>query len=300
MRETLIVERIRRLAQESTVDKTIIRGIGDDCAILRPRPDEDLVFTSDFMLEGRHFTLDTHKPADIGHKALARSLSDLAAMGAEPVFCLVSLAIPAALAGAWVNGFYRGLLALAGKYKVTLAGGDLARFEQITVDVTCCGRVPRGKALLRSGAKPGDRIYVTGELGGSAQGFETRKGKCWLRHLRPDPRIAAGIALRRVGVSAAMDLSDGLSLDLARLCNESKTGAAITQALPLAAGASLNQALHGGEDYELLFTAPPRRKIPQRIGLLPVTAIGVMTDEHPGEILLDGSPLPLQGFDHFA
>jgi thiamine-monophosphate kinase len=296
MRETLIIERIRQLAQDFTGDKTVIRGIGDDCAILRPRANEDLVFTSDFVLEGRHFTLDSHKPADIGHKALARSLSDLAAMGAEPVFCLVSLAIPASLSGAWITGFYKGLLALAGKYHVTLAGGDLARFEKVVADITCCGRVPRGTALLRSRAKPGDRIYVTGELGGSAYGFETRKGKHWKRHLHPEPRIAAGIALRKARISAAMDLSDGLSLDLARLCKESKTGAEIfSEHLPLAPGASIRHALHGGEDYELLFTATPKLKT-----LLPVTEIGMMTKQHPGKILLDGAPLRSKGFDHFS
>lgn len=300
MRETMLVERIRRLAQNSAGDQRVIRGIGDDCAILRPRANEDLVFTSDFVLEGRHFTLDTHKAADIGHKALARSLSDLAAMGAEPVFCLVSLAIPAASAGSWVSGFYRGLLALAGSFRVTLAGGDLARFEKVAVDVVCCGRVPRGQALLRSGARPGDRIYVTGELGGSAHGFEMRKGRNWRRHLRPEPRITAGIALRKAGASAAMDLSDGLSLDLARLCAESKTGAEITRQLPVAVGATTDQALNGGEDYELLVTISPRRIMPARIGLLPITQIGVMTKQHPGEILFDGRPLSARGFDHFA
>jgi thiamine-monophosphate kinase len=297
MRETLIIERIRQVAQDFAGDKTVIHGIGDDCAILRPRANEDLVFTSDFVLEGRHFTLDTHKPADIGHKALARSLSDLAAMGAEPVFCLVSLAIPASLSGStWITGFYKGFLALAGKYHVTLAGGDLARFEKVVADVTCCGRVPHGTALLRSGAKPGDRIYVTGELGGSAHGFEAQKGKNWKRHLRPEPRIEAGIALRKAGISAAMDLSDGLSLDLARLCKESKTGAEIAaKHLPIAPGASITHALHGGEDYELLFTAPPKLKM-----RLPVTDIGVMTKQHPCKILLDGAPLLSKGFDHFS
>jgi thiamine-monophosphate kinase len=303
MRETLIVERIRQFAQRSPVDKTIIRGIGDDCAILRPRAKEDLVFTSDFVLEGRHFTLNTHKPADIGHKALARSLSDLAAMGAEPVFCLVSLAVPASLSktSAWITGFYKGLLALAGEYKITLAGGDLARFEKVVADVICCGRVPRGTALLRSSAKPGDRIYVTGELGGSALGFETRKGKSWKQHLRPQPRVTAGIALRKAGVSTAMDLSDGLSLDLARLCKESRVGAEIfSKKLPRAPRASIHHALHGGEDYELLLTAPSKRKIPACIGPLQVTEIGVITRRHPGEILMDDRPLSPEGFDHFS
>jgi len=184
MRETQLVDRIRKLAGASKQQNSIIKGIGDDCAILRPRANEDLVFTSDFVLEGRHFTLETHAAADVGHKALARSLSDLAAMGSEPVFCLVSLAVPARLAERWVPEFYKGLLTLAKKYKITLAGGDLAQFDKVVADVICCGRVPRGKAMLRSAAKPGDRIYVTGELGASAQGLASKQGKNFRRHLR--------------------------------------------------------------------------------------------------------------------
>jgi thiamine-monophosphate kinase len=150
MRETDLVDKIRRLAGRSP----LVRGIGDDCAILRPRANEDLVFTSDFALEGRHFTLKTHTAADIGHLALARSLSDIAAMGAEPVFCLVSLAMPRNFA---VQRFFKALLTLAGQHKVTLAGGDLARFDKVLVDVICCGRVPHGQATLRHPPRPGGR-----------------------------------------------------------------------------------------------------------------------------------------------
>lgn len=289
MRETQIIASLRKLAASGPRDRAVITGIGDDCAILRPGANEDLVFTSDFLLEGRHFTRETHSPGDIGHKALARSLSDLAAMGAEPVFCLVSLAIPADLAGTWVTRFYKGLLALAAKYKITLAGGDLARFEKIVADVTCCGRVPRGKALLRSAAKAHDAIYVTGEL-----------GKSWRRNLRPEPRIEAGIALRRLGIHAAIDLSDGLSLDLHRLCLESQLSAEINADLPIARNATLDEALHGGEDYELLVTAPPKQQIPSRIGKLPITRIGLITAGHPGRVLLNGRRLEPKGFDHFA
>jgi thiamine-monophosphate kinase len=285
MGETQIVQRIRKLASAGFTDKRIIEGIGDDCAVLRPRANEDLLFTSDFVLEGRHFTIETHTARDIGHQALARSLSDLAAMGAEPVFCLVSIAIPPGFEGTWLQGFYKGLLTLAARYKTTLAGGDLARFDRILADVTCCGRVPRGKAILRSGAKPGDRIYVTGALGAPA--------------LRAEPRIAAGVALRRFGTSAGMDLSDGLGLDLYRLCLESNASAELTADLPVAPGATLEQALYGGEDYELLFTAGPRRKIPRKIGDLPVTCIGVMTAGRPGRVRLDGRSLRPKGFDHF-
>lgn len=279
MRETQIIQRIRKLAAVSRRGRTLIQGIGDDCAILRPAANEDLVFTSDFLLEDRHFTRKTHSPADIGHKALARSLSDLAAMGAAPAFCLVSLAIPADLTGSWLTRFYKGLLALADKYKIALAGGDLARFEQIVVDVICCGRVPRGKALLRSAAKPDDSIYFTGQL-----------GKDWRRNKRPDPRIEAGLALRRLGVRAAMDLSDGLSLDLHRLCLESHVSAEITADLH-------GQALHGGEDYELLFTTS--RPIPRSLASVPVTKIGVITRGRPGRILFQGRPLKPRGYDHF-
>jgi thiamine-monophosphate kinase len=291
MRETQIIERIRGLARFR--HPSVVRGIGDDCAILRPRANEDLVFTSDFVLEDRHFTLATQTAADIGHKALARSLSDVAAMGAAPVFCLVSLAVPAALTTAWIQRFYKGLLALAQQHRITLAGGDLARFDKVVADVTCCGRVPRGKALLRSAAKPGDRIYVTGQLGEAAH-------SAWRRPLRPQPRIEAGLALRRLGIAAAIDLSDGLSLDLARLCRESNVSAEISSELPIARGASLEEALHGGEDYELLFTAPSNKKIPLALGPLGVTQIGVITRGHAGQVKLDGRPLPSKGFDHFA
>ena len=300
MRETAIVDQIRRFSSGKFNGKQIIKGIGDDCAVLRPRSGEDLVFTTDFVLEGRHFTLDTHTAADIGYKALARSLSDLAAMGSEPVFCLVSLAVPAEGAARRVKGFYRGLLSLASKYKITVAGGDLSRFEKMLADVICCGRVPSGRALLRSGAQPGDQVYVTGELGGSAHGLATRSGKSWRRHLRPEPLIEAGIALRKLGVTACMDLSDGLSLDLARLCRESNCSAEIRNVLPVAKGATFEQALHGGEDYELLFTAPPNRKIPPRIAQLPITRIGQITRGKSGQAVFEGRLLKSKGFDHFA
>jgi thiamine-monophosphate kinase len=301
MKETQVVARIRKFAESTSRQQSIIKGIGDDCAVVRPRVGEDLVFTTDFLLEDRHFTLATHSPADLGHKALARSLSDLAAMGAEPVFCLVSLGVPAKLIGSWVTGFYRGLMTLARRFNITLAGGDLSRFDKVITDVMCCGRVPRGKALLRSGAKAGHRIYVTGRLGASAHGFAAKQGAAWRHHLRPEPRVGAGLVLRTLGVSAAIDLSDGLSLDLHRLCLESKVGAEIDSRLPIARGATVDEALNGGEDYELLFTAPASIRIPRTIGKLPVTPIGVITKtDRPGTVLFQGKRLRPGGFDHFA
>lgn len=291
---------IRRIAARDCAPHLLAQGIGDDCAVVQPRAGEDLVFTTDFTLEGRHFERDTHTAADVGHKALARSLSDLAAMGAEPVFCLLSLALPAALTGNWLKSFYRSLLALADHHHVALAGGDLARFDKVIADVMCCGRVPRGRAMLRSGAKPGDSIYVTGALGASAHGFGERRGESWRRHRRPTPRVLAGLALRKLGVKACLDLSDGLSLDLARLCRESGVSAELETGLPIAKGATLDEALHGGEDYELLFTAAPAKRVPRILDGLPVTRIGIITRGLPGQVRLQGRALTPQGFDHFA
>jgi thiamine-monophosphate kinase len=295
MRETEIINSIRTLALKNYRDKTLKLGIGDDCAVLRPRAQEDLVFTSDFVLEDRHFTLATHSPAAIGEKALARSLSDLAAMGAKPVLCLVSLAVPVKLNGPFVNRFYQGLLRMANRYSISLAGGDLARFDKVIADVTCCGRVPRGKALLRSGAKVGQRIFVTGKLGAAAHAFAAG------RPILPVPRLDAGIALRKLGVSAAIDLSDGISLDLARLCRESNVSADIfSSSLPLSRHATLEEALNGGEDYELLFTAPRKLKVPGAIAKLAIRDIGMITRGRAGDVFLDGQPIQSKGFDHFA
>lgn len=298
-RETALIRQIRNLAGNAA-SKSVLQSIGDDCAVVRPPANRDLVFTTDFVLENRHFTLDTHTPGEIGHKALARSLSDLAAMGAEPLFCLVSLGVPSNLAARFIPRFYKGLLALGAMYNITLAGGDLAQFPNVIADVMCCGTVPRGKALLRSAAKVGDTIYVTGVLGSSALGFRTRRGQAWKQHRNPQPRVGIGLELRRLGVTCAMDISDGLSLDLARLCEESNVGAELNSPLPIARGASLEDALHGGEDYELLFTASPRRKMPLAIDGLNITKIGRITPRAAHAITLDHHPIPKRGFDHFA
>ena len=246
-----------------------------------------------------HFRRATHTAREAGYKALARGLSDIAAMGGEPRFCLLSLAVPEWADQAWIDGFYRGFLSLARRAATPLAGGDLARAKKMACDVTVCGAVPRNAALLRSGARPGDAIYVSGKLGGSALGLAQGRGRGWRRHVSPEPRLALGQFLRdRLGASAAMDLSDGLSLDLNRMCIASRVSAAIV-APPVFPGASLHQALHGGEDYELLFTAPPNRRPPPNFEGLPLTCIGMITKGRAGAVLLDGKPLAPLGFDHF-
>jgi thiamine-monophosphate kinase len=271
----------------------LVLGIGDDCAIYRPRGStEDLLFTTDLFVENVHFRRETHRPEDAGWKALARGLSDIAAMGGEPRFCLLSLALAPWTGPRWVDRFYTGLL----RHGTPLAGGDLGHADQLAADIVVCGAVPRRKALRRDGARPGDGIYVSGRLGGSTAGLATARGAAWKRHLRPEPRIALGRFLReRVRTTAAMDLSDGLSLDLRRLCVASGVAAEIV-APPVYRGATLDQALHGGEDYELLFTA--RGDVPAEFDGIPLTRIGTIRKGRPGDILLDGAALPPLGYDH--
>lgn len=312
-------------------------GIGDDCALLRMRPDEELAVTTDLSIAGRHFRLDWHSPESVGHRTLARGLSDLAAMGARPVAAFLSLGLPPDLTMTpggktaprpWIDRFYNGLLALAEVHKTPLAGGDLAESPVAVADIVLTGVVPRGKALLRTGARAGDLLYVTGSLGGAAAGLarlaelagaagRTRPGPPAIpkrlrgllaAHLYPQPRVAQGLWLQRRGVaSAALDLSDGLSTDLTHLCEESGVAAEVeAAALPVHPDASMEQALHGGEDYELLFAAPSSARIPRAIAGIPVTRIGRITLARPGgpaiTLVTDGvgEALRAQGWEHFS
>jgi thiamine-monophosphate kinase len=289
----------RRVARAAARSAGLVLGIGDDCAIFRPRAGEDLLFTTDMLIEDTHFRRHTHSAVDAGWKALARSLSDIAAMGGEPRFCLVSLALAPWCGPRWVDGFFRGLLRLAGRAGTVLAGGDLSHAERMAADVVVCGSAPRGGALRRSTARAGDAIYVSGLLGASALGLASGRGEAWKRHLRPEPRLALGRFLRaRLRASAAMDLSDGLSLDLHRLCLASGLSAEI-EAPPCFPGATLAQALHGGEDYELLFTMRPSARVPAEFEGVPLTPIGAMRQGRAGAVKLAGRPLPPLGYDHF-
>ena len=304
--EGTITERLRKAAVIPP-GSPVILGIGDDCAIYRPRGSaDDLLFTTDMFIEGVHFLQETHKPAQAGRKALARSLSDIAAMGGAPRFCLISLCVPAwanAANSAWTDRFFDGILDLAATTGTVLAGGDLSHGETLACDVTVCGAVPRGTALRRSGARPGHEIYVSGALGGSALGLAAKKGKPRQRHLGPEPRLSLGKFLREhLRATSAIDLSDGLSLDLRRVCLASGVDAEIA-APPRFPGASLEQALHGGEDYELLFTVPAGVKVPGSFEGLPLTRIGSIVRDAGGDggvVRLNGKPLPALGYDHFV
>ena len=293
--ERTITERLGKLVRIPP-SSALIAGIGDDCAIYRPRGSaDDLLFTTDLFIEGVHFLRETHKAADVARKALARSLSDIAAMGGTPTFFLASVCLPKWATDRWIQDFFDTLAAS----EVILAGGDLSRGETFACDVTVCGTVPRGTALLRSGARPGHEIYVSGTLGGSALGLATQKGKSKKRHLNPEPRLALGRFLReKLHATAAMDISDGLSLDLSRLCLASNMSADIVPP-PRFPGASPEQALHGGEEYELLFCVRHGTRVPAKLDGLPLTRIGVITSGSAGEVRLEGKPLEPQGFDHF-
>ena len=296
--EVNLVRRIGRWASRQSAPSLLL-GIGDDCAIYRPRGGEDLLFTTDLLIEDVHFRRATHRPEDVGWKCLARGLSDIAAMGGEPRFCLLSLAVAEWADEHWVEGFYRGLLRLARREKVPLAGGDLARAQRVTCDIVVCGAVPRGRALRRDAARAGDAIYVSGALGGSALGLAKGAGKAWKRHAQPEPRLTLGRFLReKLHATAAMDLSDGLSLDLRRMCEASGVKAEIGMP-PIYAGATPEQALHGGEDYELLFTVPSRMKVPAEFEGVPLTRLGAMRRGKAG-VELNGAPLEALGWDHFV
>jgi thiamine-monophosphate kinase len=294
----------------------VIAGIGDDCAVLRPIPGSEILVTTDFSLEGVHFRRDWHPPESIGHRCLARGLSDIAAMGGKPLAVFLSLALPKDLPQSWARGFLRGLTSLAARYDAPLTGGDTAQSPTgILADIIVIGEVPKGKAILRSGAQPGDRIFVSGELGGSAAAIrQMTKGRVSPRHYRrhfyPEPRIELGRALRQKALASAMiDTSDGLSTDLAHICSESGVGAEIeATAIPRARvgkprnDVDLHLALHGGEDYELLFTARPGKPVPREIAGVTLTEIGKITREKRVRLRSEEgglSNLAPRGWEHF-
>lgn len=300
MNELEAIERIRRKIP-LTGGSGVVLGIGDDCAVFRLRGTaEDLLVTTDMVIEDVHFRRNAHPATAVGYRVLARGLSDIAAMGGKPRYCLLSLALAPWTDMKWVDAFYRGFLELAKQTGTVLAGGDLARTEKLTVDIVVCGTVPRGRALRRDGARPGDQIYVSGRLGGSTLGLQMRCGAAWKHHLQPTPRLNLGRFLReRLRATAAMDLSDGLSLDLHRLCLASGVSASLDRELPVFPGASMDQALHGGEDYELLFTLGPGSKPPAKYRGVPLTRIGMIRKGKPGHIEFAGRPLAPLGYDHF-
>jgi len=294
----------------------VLLGIGDDCALLDPSPGHSLAMSSDSLIAGRHFPADSDAEG-VGHKALAVNLSDLAAMAAQPRWVSLSLTLPE-IDEDWLAGFCRGFAALAARSGVALVGGDTTRGPALVIAVTLLGECRSGQALRRSGARPGDAVYVSGTPGDAAlalrllQRGEAPPEALRRRLERPEPRLELARALRGVA-SACIDVSDGLAADLGHICAASGVGARIdAEALPLSAavaacGDGRQLALHGGDDYELCFCVPAEREMMLGLALAEdapqCTRIGSICAE-PGLWLLDGegvaAPLAAAGFDHFA
>ena len=328
MGELALIQRIRAASSQRGA-RGLALGIGDDCAILQPPRGHEILVTTDFSLENRHFRRGWHPPESVGHRALARGLSDLAAMGARPLAAFLSLALPREMLATasgrrWVDRFFAGLHSLARLHTVPLAGGDTSESPSglVLADIVLVGSAPTGRSLRRSGGRPGDLLYVTGALGGAGAELnllETRKAGKRAKatstdahpQLYPQPRLPIGQALlRRHLATAAIDLSDGISTDLDHLCGESGVGAEISESdLPIHRLAAkmpdqaLNLALNGGEDYELLFAAPVTAKMPAAIAGIPITRIGRLV-RGSAITLIDPSghrrPLTPGGWEHFS
>ena len=328
-------ELIARLTSNLTAREDVLLGAGDDCAIMDMGGDQLLLATCDSQVEGVHFTLQTSSPEQIGHKALAINLSDIAAMGGVPRFALISLLLPPHISPEILEGVYSGLRQEAEQFNTAIVGGNIASVGSsscFTIDITLLGSVMRDRAIIRSGAQPGDTLCITGHLGDSAAGLFTLfhpEITCSLAaldqvrsaHRTPRPRVAEGRILSQFGphiITAMLDVSDGLSGDLAHICDRSQVGARIEVArLPFSPAIhiiaretgqdSLRWVLHGGEDYELLFTVTPgyeQRVIDavQSDTGTPVTVIGSVLplEEQMRLLYADGhqESLQIQSWDH--
>jgi thiamine-monophosphate kinase len=288
-----------RSSRGQRAGRSITLGMGDDAALFRPKPGHEIILTCDWFLEGTHFLREKHPPDAVGWKCLARAVSDVAAMGGAPRCFLVSLALPETHIGRWLDLFLGGLRRASRKFQCPLAGGDTTRRNEILINVTVVGEVRAGSAVRRSGARVGDILYVSGRLGEAELGLQimqqgegaaSKKNTLTRKHLYPEPRLALGQWLVKKGLGTAMmDLSDGLSSDLPRLCAASAVGARVEKVkipqvppteLPLKHGHDpLQLALHGGDDYELLFTVPPRKAklLPKSFRGVRLTPIGKIT-----------------------
>jgi len=318
----LLAKLLARLPRPSPA---VLVGPGDDAAVVAASRNERLVITTDAVVEGVHFSRAYSTPADIGHRALAVNLSDLAAMAATPRWALVSLVLPTSLHETEAEELVDGLAALATRYGVSVIGGNITRTDgPLVVDVTAGGEVGSRKWLTRSGARAGDEIYVSGTIGGAAAGLEMLQSRaaaseCMTRHKRPEPRVRLGVAVGRArAATAAMDLSDGLADALEQVATASGVGLVVDAALvPVdvlarewwtARGVdAVSAALAGGDDYELLFAVPRKcaaamRTVTRRLAHTPLTKIGEFTKDPRERVVLRAGKkdaLP-KGFEHFA
>jgi thiamine-monophosphate kinase len=331
--ESRLIESIRkrfaspsalRVLRDGLPEASLQVGIGDDAAVLRPAPASEWVITTDAFLENVHFLRKIHEPGAVGYKALARATSDIAAMGARPRYFFLTLGLPESCSGRWFDRFTRGMARAAREFGLVLAGGDTTKYPDVIITLTIVGELKRGRAILRSGARPGDLLCVSGRLGEAELGLrlilrDAHNQKRWPRlvkkHVHPLPRLALGewLASHRLATSM-VDTSDGLSTDLGHLCSASGVGARVmAEKIPVVrvpAGLGglklrpLDLALHGGEDYELLFTVPKKLagRLRCEVADLPLTIIGEITREKRMVLVgSDGKERPLLplGWDPF-
>lgn len=292
---------VRRLAARTHNDKSVVVGIGDDAAVIKWTRDKYILFTCDILIEGVHFTLPKAPLFSIGWKALGRNISDIAAMGGIPRYALVSIGLEPGYPIGFLDEIYKGISELAGKFKINIVGGDMSKSQKLIIDVSLIGEVERGKVLLRSGARPGDFIFVTGKLGGSIKG----------KHLNFVPRISEARELvKNYKIHSMIDISDGLSLDLWRILDSSRVGARIYEkAIPVSREASsFESAIRDGEDFELLFTMPAASankfiKKPLLKTGVSATFIGEILDKREGFVLVTKAgkkrKLRPEGYLHF-
>jgi thiamine-monophosphate kinase len=325
--ESQIISQIRRITQKRrSVQDRLILSIGDDAAAFRPQPGYLLLVSSDALIEGIHFEKESTSAEALGWKALAVNLSDIAAMGGNPLYATTTLGIPPETSSRFIAGFYRGLNRLASRHGVVVVGGDTCSSpKDLFIDITILGEVKSRELLTRSRARPGDVLFVTGTLGESAIGLELLKTKSKVsptrkhfieRQLRPSPRLVIGRYLSSHRLATALiDISDGLSTDLHHLCKQSRVGAVIEESkIPLPklsvelkaelAKSPTDYALNGGEDYELLFTTPAQKRhlVPPQIDGIPLHEIGRITVQRAiCSIKGTGQTrrLPARGFEHF-
>ena len=317
---------VARITSRLAMPPWVVVGPGDDAAVIAPERGALDVFTTDAHVDGVHFDRRFAPPDAIGHRALAVNLSDLAAMGATPRAVLLSLVLPDALDVAVVDGMLDGLLALAAVHNVSVVSGNISRTPgPMVVDITAIGSVKPRRVMIRTGARPGDGVYVTGSIGDGSVGLHSLQAPrgpapqaCQERFLRPQPRVRAGMLLgRNRAASACMDTSDGLADAVRQIADASHVGIALdASAIPIAdevrrwhdaqAVNTLDAAISGGDDYELLFTVRPAhrgrlRGVRRNLGDLPITQIGVVTKDRGTWLRTDGDERPLpEGFDHFC
>ncbi len=310
--EVGLIERIKKKIKLNS--KEVIVGIGDDSAVLNYDNDNYLLFTTDSLVENVHFSLDHWTPEQIGMKAVVQNVSDIAAMGGLPRFCIISLALPNDIEASFVDSLYNGICKKSKKYKIDIVGGNVTSSKEISIGIALIGFVEKKYLTLRSGAKTNDLIFCSGNLGESTTGLELlrnkRDGKSIKRHLEPETQLDLARKLVKVGVNSMIDVSDGIASEIQYICKESNVGAIIyADKIPISKNAIIDSkkigkepiefALYGGEDFELVFTAPTNKL--NKLRKYDIKVIGQIVDKRYGiKLIKNNKEMKLgRGFDHF-